>query len=105
MVLTEWQTQLLKWSGFLLFVLANTVIMISGNQPPTVQVRNAKVLSAVCEAYLANHALYDVPPLNCEQELRFLLRRINLTLKEIEDARNDTTMAVPDGKTPERSNP
>lgn len=106
MVLTEGQQQALRWGGFVMFVLANAALLLSEQSTPSgTQVQNAKVISVVCETYLATHTPYDVPPPHCEQELRYLIRRINHTLKEIEDARHDS-MAVPKiSPTNEDSNP
>lgn len=99
MVLTENQQNLMRWGGVILFMAANTLMLVAGydTETTTPQVQqNAKVLSVVCETYLANHTTYDVPPPNCEAELRYLIRRINATLKEIEDVRNGHAIPVPE---------
>lgn len=106
MVLTEGQQQAIRWGGFVMFVLANSALLISeSNEPPARLPQNAKVISVPCETYLANHTTYDVPPPNCEQELRYLSRRINHTLRELDNARHDSLVLPKNDATSPSSNP
>ena len=97
MNLTEQQIKLLRWGGLALFFIANFIISMTGgalteNQRSVV----LPLLSEECRNYLQYHTEYDLPPTHCEEELRYLVRRINATLKELRDARNDSNLDVPE---------
>lgn len=82
--LTEQQIKLLRWGGFALFSIANLIISFTGGMGSEQPIYKP-LLSDGCKDYLANHSEYDLPPMNCEQELRYLVRRINATLRQIEE--------------------
>lgn len=98
---TEQQSKLIRWGGLALFFIANTLLTITGgsfDEPPP---KYRPFLSDECRAFLYEHGEYDLPPMNCEEELRYLVRRVNATLKHIRDARNNSDLDVPqDNPTP-----
>jgi hypothetical protein len=101
MNITPEQQKLLRLGGLALFFIANAVLSLTGGSLDSPVPQYKPILSDGCRNYLYEHTEFDIPPLNCEEELRYLLRRINATLRDIRDARNNSNLDVPtDNSTP-----